>query len=80
MALSAVLVHGYHAYLLALAFDVKEIIVGLVITHCAVMSVIYNSRLAWASPANIPAWIAKRVADSTLPDETSSGERAKKKK
>lgn len=63
-ALCIVALHAYHTYLLGTTLDMKAIIMGLVITHCAVMSILYNARLAWASPADVPAWIQKRVDDS----------------
>jgi len=72
MALVIISVHGYHAYLLLLAHKIRDITMGIVVAHCMVMSVIYNSRLAWASPSNIPPWIAKRVADSVQPIEQKS--------
>lgn len=59
-----IMMHGYHAFLLGHAFSFREFTVGVVIAHCLVMSVVYNSRLAWATPGSPPPWIAKRVADS----------------
>jgi len=76
-----ILVHGFHAYLLALSFNLREIIMGIVMAHCLIMAVVYNSRLAWATPGALPPWIAKRVADSAdqKPNQTETKRKPKLK-
>ena len=54
----------------------------LVIAQSAIMAVLYNSRLAWATPGNIPVWIKKRVdsfSDVPASSTTTSSSKSKKK-
>ena len=74
----AAVLHGYHAYLLTSALDLQLLLLGLVGVHSAVFAVMYNSRLAWASPNNIPEWIAKRVEDSKILLNQSNSNKANK--
>jgi hypothetical protein len=74
----AAVIHGYHAYLLTSALDLQLLLLGLVGVHSAVFAVLYNSRLAWASPSNIPDWIAKRVEDSKILMTQSNSKKAHK--
>lgn len=66
-SLSVAAVHGHHGYLLGTTISFNEIVMGLVLTQCVLMSIMYNRRLAWATPANIPEWIQKRIDSSILP-------------
>lgn len=54
-------VHGSNLYLLSNYLSGKEMIMALFINILSVYAVLLNSKLAWSSPCNTPAWIEKRV-------------------
>lgn len=79
-SLGLALLHGFHAFLLANEMDFQLTVLALVAVHCAIWSVMYNPRLAWATPGNLPEWIAKRVEDSKallLPTEAQKSSKKK---
>ena len=64
--------HGYHGFILAKPLQLNEAIMAIVFAQCAVMSVLFNSKLAWASPGSVPAWVQKRVDDSVAATATAA--------
>lgn len=60
--------------------DFQLTVLALVAVHSAIWAVVYNPRLAWATPGNLPDWVAKRVEDSKSLLTPSKAEKTSKKK
>lgn len=56
-----VLMHACNAYILATYLSTVEILVSVFLVQAAVVAVLYSPHFAWANPAAIPSWVARRI-------------------
>uniref|UniRef100_A0A2C9JUT4 Uncharacterized protein n=1 Tax=Biomphalaria glabrata TaxID=6526 RepID=A0A2C9JUT4_BIOGL len=61
-----VCVHAAMMYVLGEQMGIFSILVAIFIAQACVYTILFNPKLAWSSPNNVPVWVQKRVGKLAL--------------